>query len=214
MTNAKKASRSQFWLDCVMGLILLVSLMGMALNNAAIGGLNQSHPLFMAFIQFGILSTFGELLSQRLAHGQWSFSRIVSRCVIWGLVGIWIALAFPFTAIGVGGLVDAGLWPTGLLPFSISLWANVFSGYGLFMMLTQRWASQMLDQGIIPPWEIFSSPDFSGWIKVVLISLVVFWVPAHTITFLLPEAWRVLFAAVLGVALGVILGFQPKSPRP
>lgn len=193
-----------------MGLILLGSLLVMALNNAAIGGLNQAHPLVMAFIQFGILSTYGELLSQRLANGQWSFSRIVPRVVIWGLVGMWIALAFPFTASGVSGLIDGGLWPKGLLPFSISLWANFFSGYGLFMMLTQRWASQMLEKGIMPPWDIFGSPDFPGWIKVVLISLLVFWVPAHTITFFLPEAWRVLFAAILGVALGVILGFRPK----
>jgi len=32
-----------------------------------------------------------------------------------------------------------------------------------------------------------------------------FWYPAHTITFLLPGDTRVLFAALLGVALGVLL---------
>jgi hypothetical protein len=32
-----------------------------------------------------------------------------------------------------------------------------------------------------------------------------FWIPAHTITFLLPVEFQVLFAALLGIALGVIL---------
>ncbi|MDD2278977.1 MAG: Mpv17/PMP22 family protein, partial [Bacteroidales bacterium] len=32
-----------------------------------------------------------------------------------------------------------------------------------------------------------------------------FWIPAHTITFLLPADFRVLFAAVLGIALGILL---------
>jgi hypothetical protein len=32
-----------------------------------------------------------------------------------------------------------------------------------------------------------------------------FWIPAHTITFLLPADFRILFAAILGVALGIIL---------
>jgi hypothetical protein len=32
-----------------------------------------------------------------------------------------------------------------------------------------------------------------------------FWIPAHTITFLLPPELRVLFAAALGIVLGVIL---------
>jgi hypothetical protein len=34
-----------------------------------------------------------------------------------------------------------------------------------------------------------------------------FWIPAHTITFMLPPDLRVLFAASLGVVLGVILAF-------
>jgi hypothetical protein len=35
-----------------------------------------------------------------------------------------------------------------------------------------------------------------------------FWYPAHTITFLLPSEQRVLFAALLGIALGVLLALK------
>lgn len=38
-----------------------------------------------------------------------------------------------------------------------------------------------------------------------------FWFPAHTITFLLPGEMRVLFAALLGVALGVILAVAARK---
>ena len=37
-----------------------------------------------------------------------------------------------------------------------------------------------------------------------------FWYPAHTITFLLPGEMRVLFAAILGVVLGVLLAIAAR----
>ena len=39
-------------------------------------------------------------------------------------------------------------------------------------------------------------------------TIPLFWYPAHTITFLLPGTYQVLFAAFLGVALGVILSIK------
>ncbi len=43
------------------------------------------------------------------------------------------------------------------------------------------------------------------WNFVFKKTIPFFWIPAHTITFLLPTEYRVLFAALLGIALGVIL---------
>ena len=40
-----------------------------------------------------------------------------------------------------------------------------------------------------------------------------FWIPAHTITFLLPGQYQVLFAALLGVALGIILSIAAVMSR-
>ena len=40
---------------------------------------------------------------------------------------------------------------------------------------------------------------------VVLKTIPYFWIPAHTITFLLPETYRVLMAAYLSIALGILL---------
>ena len=43
------------------------------------------------------------------------------------------------------------------------------------------------------------------WRLVLFRTVLFFWIPVHTITFLLPEAFRVLFAALLGAVLGLIL---------
>lgn len=43
------------------------------------------------------------------------------------------------------------------------------------------------------------------WNLVIKKTIPLFWFPAHTITFILPPTFQVLFAALLGVALGLIL---------
>ncbi len=45
------------------------------------------------------------------------------------------------------------------------------------------------------------------WNFVFKKTIPFFWIPAHTITFLMPSEYRIIFAAVLGIVLGVILSF-------
>ncbi|WP_321415721.1 Mpv17/PMP22 family protein [uncultured Desulfobacter sp.] len=44
-------------------------------------------------------------------------------------------------------------------------------------------------------------------------TLPFFWIPAHTITFLLPPDFQVLFAAILGIVLGIILAVAGLSKK-
>ncbi|MEL7566328.1 MAG: Mpv17/PMP22 family protein, partial [Dehalobacterium sp.] len=46
---------------------------------------------------------------------------------------------------------------------------------------------------------------------VILRTIPFFWIPAHTITFLVPPEYRVLLAAFLSIALGVILSFKKRN---
>lgn len=48
------------------------------------------------------------------------------------------------------------------------------------------------------------------WNFVFKKTIPFFWYPAHTITFLLPGEMRVLFAAILGVVLGVLLAIAAR----
>ena len=51
------------------------------------------------------------------------------------------------------------------------------------------------------------------WDFVFKKTIPLFWIPAHTITFLLPEEYRVVFAAILGVVLGVLLAFAASGKK-
>ena len=51
------------------------------------------------------------------------------------------------------------------------------------------------------------------WNLVIKKTIPLFWFPAHTITFILPPTFQVLFAALLGVALGLILALAGGSKK-
>ena len=51
------------------------------------------------------------------------------------------------------------------------------------------------------------------WNVVFKKTIPLFWFPAHTITFCLPPTFQVLFAALLGVALGLILALAGGSKK-
>ena len=51
------------------------------------------------------------------------------------------------------------------------------------------------------------------WNVVIKKTIPLFWFPAHTITFILPQNLQVLFAALLGVALGLILALAGGSKK-
>jgi hypothetical protein len=51
------------------------------------------------------------------------------------------------------------------------------------------------------------------WNLVIKKTIPLFWCPAHTITFILPANLQVLFAALLGVALGLILALAGGSKK-
>jgi hypothetical protein len=43
-----------------------------------------------------------------------------------------------------------------------------------------------------------------------ILSLIWFWIPAHTVTFILPRDFQIGLAALWSLALGIILGFYNK----
>jgi hypothetical protein len=56
--------------------------------------------------------------------------------------------------------------------------------------------------------------DWHGFVSfVVLRTIPLFWIPAHTMTFLLPPEFRVLMAAVLSIALGGYWRLPSAAPN-
>lgn len=195
---------------------------------------NASHGMVMSFLKFAVLSTLGELLGLRLSSGKYLKAGfgIVPRAVVWGILGMGINLAMIVFANGVPvaleyiGLNGASSFMAGpfcaakvLVAFCISVAMNsIFAP--VFMTFHKITDTHILDCGgsvralvtPIPMTRIITHLNWDvQWNFVFKKTIPQFWFPAHTITFLLPSEARVLFAALLGVALGVLLAVAARK---
>ena len=176
----------------------------------------------------------GELLGLRISTGNYlrkGFG-ILPRALVWGILGMGINLAFIIFSTGVPavaaylGITDPTAIMTGpiclskvLLAFAISVCLNsIFAP--VFMTFHKITDTHILATGgtlrglftPIPMGDIMQHLNWQvQWEFVFKKTIPLFWFPAHTITFLLPGEMRVLFAALLGVALGVILAIAARK---
>jgi len=196
--------------------------------------LNASHGMWMSFVKFALLSTFGESLALRIKTGNYNRKGfgLIPRAIVWGFLGFTIKMAFVIFASGTPilltylGLENAQTalatgfsWTALLVAFSISTAMNLT--YAPVMMTTHKVTDTHISQtggsigGLFSPInvrKIFRELDWdTQWNFVFKKTIPFFWIPAHTITFLLPPDYQVLFAAALGVALGVILSFATQK---
>ncbi|MDD5207859.1 MAG: hypothetical protein PHV36_00585 [Elusimicrobiales bacterium] len=165
----------------------------------------KAHPITTAMAQFAVLGTFGEIVSKWLAGRRFFFPfgarGTVLRMLGWALLAVCIKYAFTGFVAFVDGLIAHGLLPAmGALgkAFSVSLLMNL--QFGPFLVIVHRLIDNAID----------GKPNWANLDKGLL-SLLWFWVPAHTVTFLLPLELRIGLAAVWSVALGLILGWYNRK---
>jgi hypothetical protein len=189
--------------------------------------LNRAHGFLLSFCKFALLATMGEMLALRIKEGCYNKPGfgILPKALVWGLLGLVIKGVFIIFALGAPGLLKA-LFP-GLKPgltsgltvttlstaFCISLTMNLI--FAPVMMTVHKITDEhiRLTKGSLK--GFFSKIDFAAilyridwnimWNFVFKKTIPLFWIPAHTITFLLPSDFQVLFAAFLGMILGVFL---------
>ncbi len=195
-------------------------------------GFNAEHALIMAFIKFGILSTAGEMLGLRIKTGNYyepGFG-VLPRAIVWGFLGMVISMAMtifstgtPVFLSGLGvDIASTDFFIRLLVAFSISVTMNcIFAP--VFMTFHKITDMHIIENGGTVK-GFFSHPIHMAqsfrninwdvqWGFVFKKTIPFFWFPAHTITFMLPGEFRVLFAALLGVALGVILAIAAVKGR-
>jgi len=198
---------------------------------------NQEHGFITSFIKFAVLATFGEALGLRICKGVYNYPGfgLLPRAIVWGFLGIVIKMAFVIFAVGVPALLQyAGMQQvTEILRGGLSI-SQVFVAFSISVLANTLFAPVMMVFHKITDTHIvnnggtikglFSAMDVGGimaginwhmqWDFVFKKTIPLFWIPAHTITFMLPADLRVLFAAVLGVALGVILAIAALKGQP
>lgn len=189
---------------------------------------NRAHGMITSFIKFGILATLGEVIALRIRTGGY-FRKgfgILPRIVVWGLLGLTIKAAFVIFAAGTPrflgylGFADpvsamnGGITGTKILvAFAISIAMNGI--YAPVMMTFHKVTDTHIVHHGGGLGSLAKPIDFAGilksidwdvhWNFVLKKTIPLFWIPAHTVTFLLPPDFRVLFAALLSVFLGLIL---------
>ena len=191
----------------------------------------------MSFFKFGILATFGETIGSRIKTGNYMNKGfgLIPRAIIWGLLGITIKISFDVFGAGtIAFLNKAGFaeapelfkstdFSIGKLgvAFCISFFMNVV--YAPFMMTFHKITDMHIDQNFGKLSALYTPIKFGEnmsklnwnvqWNFVFKKTIPFFWIPMHTITFILPEHFRVLFAAVLGIALGIILAIASLKSK-
>lgn len=194
---------------------------------------NHNHGIITSFFKFAILATLGEAIGLRIKTGNY-YERgfgLLPRALVWGFIGITIKMAFIIFAsgtpilleyMGIKNAANALKEPLSgekvLVAFATSVAMNVV--YAPLMMTFHKITdTHILQTGgtlkgfftPIPFGKIFINLNWDvQWNFILKKTIPFFWIPAHTITFLLPPDYQVLFAAILGIALGSILAFANK----
>ena len=189
----------------------------------------------MSFFKFAILGTFGEMLALRIREGVYHKKGfgILPKMLVWGVLGVVIASAMTIFKTGTVALLDKGfhldgkaeVWFNGDLS-----WGKFFVALCVSVLMNTLFAPVFMTFHKITDIHI---AETGGTLKgffgsklnireamshkinwdtqygfIFAKTIPLFWYPAHTITFLLPGTYQVLFAAALGVALGVILSIK------
>ena len=195
---------------------------------------NAAHGMVMSFIKFAILATLGEMLGLRISTGVYHHRTfgVIPRMVIWGLLGMGINMAMIIFSKGTplfleymgmeqaSALMNGAFCPEKIwVALAVSVAMNsIFAP--VFMTLHKVTDTHIGNCGgsvkalitPIPMTRIFTGLNWAVlWSFVFKKTIPFFWYPAHTITFLLPPDMRVLFAAVLGIVLGVLLAIGIKK---
>jgi hypothetical protein len=194
---------------------------------------NRDHGMITSFLKFAILATFGEVIGLRIRTGNYTQKGfgLLPRAIVWGVLGLTIKLAFVVFAVGtpaflsyVGFKEAATAMQSSislmkvLVAFSISATMNIV--YAPLMMTFHKITdTHILNNGgtlagffrPIKFGEIITNLNWNvQWNFVFKKTIPFFWIPAHTITFLLPPEFQVLFAAILGIVLGILLAIASQ----
>ena len=202
---------------CAFALILIIPA-----SREVFKSLSAGHPYLMGFAKFAVLATAGELIAVRMATGEWKLpALIVPRFIIWGFIGIWITFMMGVyrTAVMNGVLPVFGNDFVQRLLRAFYVSAIMNTSFGPTFMAVHKCSDSYLElraAGEKHPGlaKVIGSVDWTKFVSFTLFKTVpLFWIPAHTVTFLLPQEYQVMMAASLSVALGIILNLGKRTKK-
>ena len=177
--------------------------------------LTTSYPYIMGFLKTMILASMGEILVKRIRTGNYfKDPGFYLKAFVWGLLGMAFVFVFPLynCVFCNGDFLNKVIYA-----FMISFSMNVIFA-PTFMML-HRLTDAYIDlaEGSVKKLvhvsfdDVVHQIDYKFFFSFVIFKTIpLFWIPAHTITFMLPPAYRVLMASYLSIALGIMLSIKKQ----
>lgn len=209
-------------------LLIIAFLLAYPTTNEIYTTANKAHPYILGFVKVSILATMGEILALRIVIGDYKKPvGLIYKFIVWGFLGMGFVIAFDLFANGVTGSMKKGLLPSGNADtFSAKLLFAFFTSsamnliFGPTFMCLHRLTDTFIDLGEgqfskikkVKLKAVTDKIDWYGFMSFVVFKTIpIFWIPAHTVTFLLPGEYRVLVAAFLSLALGIILAYSKRK---
>ena len=192
-----------------------------------------AHPYHMAFFKFAILATLGIRKGVYNEKGFGILPRMIVWGFLGMAIAMSMVIFKSGVPVFLGTVADALTGHAGhiaaysaIFKASSFTWGKLGIAFAVSVLMNSIFAPVMMTfhkctdihitdnggtvRGLLRPMkmrEIMSQKvnwDVQ-WNLVIKKTIPLFWFPMHTITFILPPTFQVLFAALLGVALGLIL---------
>ena len=184
----------------------------------------SDYPYIMGFLKTMILASMGEILVKRVRTGfYFSDKGFLLKAIVWGFLGMAFVFVFPLFDNGVKSIFNNQTFFEQtflnrlMYAFLISTTMNLIFA-PTFMMLHRITDTYInLAEGSIKKiikidlYNVIDHIDFKFFYGFVILKTIpFFWIPAHTITFMLPDAYRVLMASYLSIVLGMLLTLKKQ----
>lgn len=212
--------------DFIWFLILLsISLfIFLPITNPIFTRLTTTYPYLMGFIKTMILASMGEMLVKRIQSGYYTKDPgLYIKAIVWGLLGMVFVFVFPLFDGGIRTITNQTLLSQNpflnTLGYALIISTTMNVIFAPTFMIIHRITDTYINLGKGSLKRVFTTPfddvlnhiDFKFFYKfVVLKTIPLFWIPAHTITFILPSTYRVLMASYLSIALGILMSIKKK----
>ena len=203
----------------ILTLTTFITILAVPILNEGFKKLSSQSPYIMGFVKFSLLATAGELIAYAISHKEFGLPvKVVWRFIIWGFIGIWITFMMKVYSSAVSSLMANGMLLGGDNRFLSALYTSIIMNttFGPTFMAVHKITDKMLElfdkKEKVTLTNVVNGIDWSSfWGFTILKTVPIFWIPAHTVTFLLPNEYQVIMAAALSVALGVILSLGNRN---
>ena len=192
-------------------------------TQAGFKELTTAYPFIMGAVKFALLGSMGDILSHRIALGEWKLrnTRLLQKAGVWAFIGVTITAVFPIFNGGTIYMFERGYlaqpFDGFLAALLIAHLTSVFMNltYAPVIMTFHKITDTVISNGgLFRRWslrDVMTNINWSIMLRIPLFAIIWFWIPVQTITFMMPPVFRVVFAALLAIVLGFILGFASKK---